>query len=231
MITTMFDAPMRMQVLCTDGTTKTLDVVSFTITGTIRQSASKQKLKDAAKSEGEEKAAGKDRIYTVPEFTDDELRSLTHEGMDAPEQMATQQSKRRVLEAVVAMRRRFFKLTSLTYSVRDAQFFATMIKAGVKPSAMARAIWVASRDDWWKKQGDLSMEALSKNHARLASRYEAMANDPTEKLRAIAAKLETLDPPFAAGLRQQMDRVTPSEAPELLRRAQARLAAATTTTG
>lgn len=218
LFTTMFEVPVRMTIVQPDGETKVLDVISFTVEGALRSAPSAARLKPASTEK-------RKQTYPVPEMEEQDLKDLTNGKWDDPKLLSSVEQKDKTIKGLCALRRRFFKLSSITFTVHDAQVFTSMIAGGVLPSQMARAIFVASRDEWWMNHGDFDFLAIQKHAARLSSNYEKAKSDPRVKLKSVIEKLRTVDPQYAAVTAEAMAQAKTSvEFEKLLQEAAARLA-------
>lgn len=220
MLTTMFDAPMRMTITLTDGTTKVLDVSAYSIVGAVRVAAAKTKIEAETKPE---KAPDSAKTYAVPDFTDEELRALTAGDWDDPALMITKAHQKRVTEALCAMRRKFFKLPQITYTVRDAILFTTMFTAGVRPSTLSQAVLMASKDPFWMKHGDIGIKSLHEHHSKLAGAYVNQRNSPAAYITRSLDKLDEIDPAFATAIREHVAKAKEVELAEIVNKVKARL--------
>ena len=218
LFTTMFEVPVRMTIVQPDGETKILNVISFTVEGALQRAPSAAKLKPASPEK-------KQQTYSVPDMDEQDLKDITNGKWDDPKLLSSMEQKDKTIKALCALRRRFFKLSSITFTVRDAQLFTSMIAGGVLPSQMARAIFVASRDEWWTARGDFDFAAIQKHANRLSSNYEKAKSDPRVKLKSVIEKLRAVDPQYAAVTTEAMTSAKTSvEFEKLLQEAAARLA-------
>ena len=210
MIACTLERPLRIVVVDTAGKTHVIDAVSVTFDGEPR------KAKSAAALKGEPKP--KSVPYQPADRSDEDIKSVLRGDLDGRDRIATRVAQVFVLEVLCAMRVRLFGQSACLYTVRDVQLIGGALGQGVRPSVLAKAVFVAGQDPFWRAQGDIRCDALVKHAAGLSARY-AMQR---EQARTVLG-LRKIDPQAADALEGVIASRRPEDIEAALREAQARI--------
>lgn len=212
MIACTLERPLRIVVVDTAGKTHVIDAVSVRFDGELRKARSAAALKgEAPKPKGA-------TTYQPAERNDDDIKSVLRGDHDHKDRIATRVGQVFVLEVLCAMRMRLFGQAACPYSVRDVQLVGSALGQGVRASDLAKAIFVAGQDPFWRAQGDIRCDALVKHVAGLSARYAQQR----EQARIVAG-LRKLDPVAADALEGVIASRRPDDIAAALREAQARI--------
>lgn len=205
MLTMRLDAPARVRLVLEDGTTREFVAVEVAVAGVVK---ARRPPAAAAKPPSEAAPARTYEPRKAPVKGDD-ARFMLEGGYDSEKEGPE------LLGDVVAvlnwMRRQLFKLDAATVTKVEVTALRQAVEDGARPSTLCRALVNASRDDFWRRRGDVRIGALVANLGSLSARSRPpSANvDWRERLRALLPQIEKADPFDGADLASRVVDMAP----------------------